>query len=557
MCAATTRAMVATLKEHDEDMEWFPTTDAMIDVIKKHMEEHYADESPSVLDCGAGDGRVLNALTTGNKYAIEKSTTLLNVLGPDIFVVGTNMHEQTLIDKSVDITYSSPPYSEYAIWMTKIIKEANCGDIYLIVPDRWKDNNAIQIAIEERQADVTVLDTQDFLSADRAARARVDILHIALRYRGRYSGNRPIVDPFKLWFDSFFSIAINEEKASDHEARSKTRQDVTNKVKQEMVAGGDLISTLELLYQRDMANLMKTYKALEDIDPVVLNEMNVDLDGVKKSLQLKISSLKDVYWHELFDNFDTITDRLTARSREVLLGTLTKHTHVDFSVSNALAIIGWVIKNVNQYVDQQLSQMVETLTQRANIKLYKSNQKAIRDEGWRYGNTPEDLDHYGLDYRIVLEWVGGLHTDYGNGVNGLSERCARLFDDLCAVATNLGFDTYKLDKARDFEWGLHVKNTFRFRNLKTGTIDTLFDAKAFKNGNAHIRFNQKFIRRLNVVFGQLKGWIKSPKEAAEELDIPLDEAMASFNANRKLTHNDFLQLGCDCLVERQEQGELF
>lgn len=71
-------ALVAELKDNQQDFEWYPTTDEIIEAIKNDLENQKLDGKYSVLDCGAGDGRVLNALTEGRKYAIEKSKPLLN-----------------------------------------------------------------------------------------------------------------------------------------------------------------------------------------------------------------------------------------------------------------------------------------------------------------------------------------------------------------------------------------------------------------------------------------------------------------------------------------------
>jgi len=48
--------------------------------------------------------------------------------------------------------------------------------------------------------------------------------------------------------------------------------------------------------------------------------------------------------------------------------------------------------------------------------------------------------------------------------------------------------------------------------------------------------------RLNVEFGRLKGWIKSPKEAAEELNIKTEDANESFRKNIKFEVNHNLML---------------
>ena len=57
-----TRQLVVSLKEANQDFEWFPTTLEMIAAVKKRMPEG----ANSIMDIGAGDGRVL-------KWLAEKS----------------------------------------------------------------------------------------------------------------------------------------------------------------------------------------------------------------------------------------------------------------------------------------------------------------------------------------------------------------------------------------------------------------------------------------------------------------------------------------------------
>lgn len=60
------------------------------------------------------------------------------------------------------------------------------------------------------------------------------------------------------------------------------------------------------------------------------------------------------------------------------------------------------------------------------------------------------------------------------------------------------------------------------------------NVRAFKNGNIHIKFDQSFMRRLNIEFGRLKGWVRDWSEAAQEMDIPAEEAKQGFNSLFKL-----------------------
>lgn len=462
-----------------------------------------------------------------------------------IFIVGTEFDEQTIIDKKVDIVFSNPPYSHYSQWAEKIITEAHARVIYLVIPQRWHNNDTIEHAITAREGKSTVLGSFNFLNAERAARAQVDLVKIRLCGRYYYQHSVPRVDPFALWFEQNFHIDVPESERSQHTVFSDSRERLTASLSQALVEGGSLIEILDRLYRRDLTTLVETYQKLSTIDAGLLKEMNIDLASVRGALEMKISGLKDLYWHELFNNLDKVTIRLTAASRQQLLATLTKHTHVDFTVSNAYAVVIWVIKNSNVYFDEQLISTVERMVAKANIKLYQSNERTFGDELWHYCRAPAGLDRYKLDYRIVLDRIGGLsvsewHCERTD--NGLSRTAGEFLDDLRTIASNLGFDTLP-DTSAKMHWDTHVKNEFRFRTRKDGQVLVLFEAKAYKNGNLHIKFNQGFICRLNIEFGRLKGWIKSPKEAAEELDISLEQASKGFDSNLKLADASILKLG--------------
>ncbi|WP_413694450.1 DUF4942 domain-containing protein [Psychromonas sp. KJ10-2] len=287
---------------------------------------------------------------------------------------------------------------------------------------------------------------------------------------------------------------------------------------------------------------MNNYLKVSELDPELLEELNVNVENVQSGLEQKIMSLKDLYWRELFNNLTTITDKLTNRSRKKLLDTLFENTHLDFSAENAHGVVHWVIKNANSYFDEQLIDCHNSLTERANIILYKSNKKTFKDENWNYCRRPNDLDRYALDHRIVLHNAGGLATSSWSHENpdcGLSNRAITLLDDLCTIAINLNFDRTGQKTTTDFLWDTHIKNTFMFHDHVSNKEISLFEAKAFKNGNLHIKLNQDFICKLNVEFGRLKGWLSSAKEAAQEMDITEREAELSFNTNALIEASKF------------------
>jgi len=537
------RAIVATLKEKDQDFEWYPTTNEILECVKIDMVQHFGDfdgklKGVDVLDCGAGDGRVLEYLTagTGNMYAIEKSQVLLTKMAANIFIVGTHFEQSTLIDKKVDMVFCNPPYSQYEMWASKVIAEANAAMVYLVIPNRWKSSATIAHAIKQREASIEVIGCFDFKNAERQARAQVEILAIKLYSRRSHYGNdnKPTVDPFSVWFDNQFTFEA--DKVKKQESEPEIKETLKEKVRNEVVKGGGVISTLASLYNNEMSILWKNYKAVSSLDPIILYELGVDTGMIQGSLKQKIAGLKNKYWQELFENYHTITSRLTISSRKAMLNTLLKNTVVDFTESNAYAVTIWAIKNANKYYDMQLIQLVDAMIGAANIKLYKSNERTFGKEEWRYCWKPEGLSHFALELRIVLFRHGGINiSSYSfEACNGLSNRAHDFLSDICTVANNLGY--FCQDRSKDFEWSSGKKNIFS----ANGT--TLMEVRAFKNGNMHIKFNQDFLKKLNVEFGRLKGWLKNKQEASKELEIPLGELDMCFDANFQLKSSDVPQL---------------
>ncbi|EPE6514995.1 hypothetical protein ACSKHS_000754 [Campylobacter coli] len=73
--------MLKIIKEANQDFEWYPTTEEMINSLINGLNVKYLT---SVLDIGAGDGRVLdmlnNKISIDNLYSIEKSELLIQAM---------------------------------------------------------------------------------------------------------------------------------------------------------------------------------------------------------------------------------------------------------------------------------------------------------------------------------------------------------------------------------------------------------------------------------------------------------------------------------------------
>lgn len=272
----STNATIENLKQNNQDFEWYPTTQAMLECIKNDLPFYTKreNESINIIDCGAGDGRVLDFLAgDGDKFAIEKSKILLSKHSKDITPIGTDFYQCTLIDKAVDVVFSNPPYSEYELWASKIIKEANAPVIYLIIPERWTESKPIKSALEQRRVkDPKVIYKGDFMDAERSARAKVNIIRVDTRSDG-YRWNRqdkPTVDPFDLWFDECFP----QPKEAREEARKASKESVKEKLSRELTTGSNLIEVLVSLYNRDMEKLQHNYTAALSLDPSLMHELD-------------------------------------------------------------------------------------------------------------------------------------------------------------------------------------------------------------------------------------------------------------------------------------------
>ncbi|POP51547.1 DUF4942 domain-containing protein [Zhongshania marina] len=564
---ATTRALVQQLKDYGQDEEWYPTTDAMLARIRSDMDaliiENDLPDRFSILDCGAGDGRTLEYLakgeeenrdgskslvTRGKMYAIEKSRPLINALDPSIYIVGADFYEQTLCDKEIAVTFSNPPYSDYVRWTEKLLMETRSGLVYLILPRRWESDARIAQAIELRKAETTVIDSFDFSQAERKARAKVDIIRVEFRGKHRRWANdcKSATDPFELWFDTHFKIQAPASNEFDPD-RPTPRGPTASDVNKELVSGSDMVAVLVKLYNRDMDKLISNYKALETMDPELLRELGVNFKDIRAGLYTKIKGCKQGYWQELFDRLQKITDRLTTDSREAMLHKLMSRIDVDFNASNAYAILGWALKNCNNYMDQQLIEVFERMVEKANVINYKSNKRTFGDEKWRYCNRPDDLSHFTLDYRVVLERVGGLsNSDFSyerTKHNGLSSRAHFFLLDILTIAGNIGFDVQGKERPSDFEWESNKKKVFHYRDHASGKDKVFAEVRCFFNGNMHVKFDQSFIQRLGIEHGRLKGWIKSAAEAAEEMAVSPEVASSSFLSNIQLGTSTLKLLG--------------
>lgn len=530
-------ALIRKLKEYDQDHEFYPTTNEILRAMAHDIESIRPIDSArfqhrctrnfvSILDVGAGNGKTLLYLKEHagfeKLYAIEKSTVLIQELPPEILIAGADFHQQSLLSKKVGIIFSNPPYSEFESWSEKLINEANTFAIYLVIPVRWRNSNIIQEALKRRSLEAKIVGEYDFEEAeDRKARAKVHLLRIECEKSDTLKTNTfetSFFAQFKTLIEAFEEakeFAPNPKKPSSRSSVRKTELSI------DLAKGPQYPQQLVALYEKQIAHIQKNYTLLSEVDANLLSELGHTPKNLLDSLLFKLNGLKAEYWAELFDNVTAITNRLTDKSRRELLQQINHQNTVDFNLDNIYSIIIWTIKHANQYIDTQLISTYEEMIEKANVILYKSNQKVIKDENWRYRCEPEKHSHFYLDYRIVLHCMGGIKDSYNT--RELSTRSAEFLKDLLSVAYSLGFlcntSPESLSHIGRYQWTPGKLETFTFTNSR-GEEEIILDAKAHLNGNLHIRLNQNFILKLNVAHGKLKGWLRSSEEAATELNDP-------------------------------------
>lgn len=529
-----------------------------------------------------------------DKYmAIEKSQILINNMPEEVFVMGTDFNEQTLLDKKADIVFSNPPYKEYSYWSEKIIKEANAKAIYLVIPQRWDNQENIIQAIKKRNATHTIVGEFDFLnSEDRAARAKVVLLKVEMPdIHSRHN-----IDPFNLWFNECFKFEAQENQDEDRYNYRKYDEDWNKKRKEQIenqiVKAGDLVTALVELYNQELDKYLNNYRLISQLDAEVLKELNVKQDGLREALKVKIEGLKNLYWKEIFDNLSEITNRLTSKSRNRMLETLRSNTSIDFTKSNIRSVVIWAIKNAPKYYDAQLLQVYDNLTNADSARLYVSDKRFASDD-WRYYRNCDSK--YKLDYRIV---VSGHRNSSDDGE--LSDNQMEYLRDLIVVGRNLGFNVHKgysslrikdkysittvppatprkvgdktfngkiqevyyhtnkpnkngervmeedgiiyvYDKdLRDCDcfYQYKIGNEYYHHDGVSSDDDIFTTVVGHKNGNIHFQLNQIFMKKFNLEAGRLKGWLKTPQEAAEELDMSLEEASSYWKTNFTLLPKD-------------------
>ena len=528
-------SLVNELKENNEDLEFYPTTDEMLSVIAPYM------DNETVLDIGCGlchfkkymdkKSIELAAIKTNQEkieaekkgknwyktyhhtdneickidkyYVIEKSKILLSKLDEEAICVGTDLYESTLIDKKVTTIFCNPPYSDYISWTKKILNEGNFKQAFLIIPDRWADNTEIQSILKAYNTSYDILGTFSFANAERPARANVNVVRFRRnKYINRYKNQEDFdKDVFDVFFEQMFAEELKHAKQETFSEKEREKA-ITNALQ---VSKGKA-STLVELYQQDYNHLLTSLSAIMKLDASIMATFNLDTEKIKAALIEKMKGLKIIYWDRVWEMFEEITSRLTASMRNKLKNKYSDLYMMDFTVLNIWAMILYVSKRANKYFDTQLIDFYQSISDEANVKPYKSNKKLFEKDGW-YWNAKEH-SHYVLDYRIIMSspfrtsWHGEFQVGYDSD---------KTLKDIKTIAKNLGFNVSNFNLPSEFG----EKAYMYYINTK-GEEVVFMEYKAYKNGNMHVKFNQEFTKALNVEVARLLGWLRCKEDIARE-----------------------------------------
>ena len=532
-----TQALINELKENNQDFEFYPTTKEMVACIESKL-----GNAKDVLDIGCGTCNFKKYYKGGiSKYfVIEKSKILLQKLDKDAIVLGTDFYSTLLIDKKADTYFCNPPYSEYEQWVIKIIREGNFKKAYLIIPQRWQENEAIQLAIKDMGVRAYVIGEFDFLHAERQARAKVHIVEIDKRKHSAYYGydNSELKDFEETAFDKWFNEVF---KMRDSEKDNKNERELNDiekeKIKNQLVKSNSKGQLLVELYNAEQAELFAHFKAITSLDVDILKTIGIEKKAVKEAIKQKVKSLKVRYWKIVFDEFEEITSRLTSQTREEMFNKFQELQTVDFTLENIYPLILWVIKNANNYYENQLISFFKKLSSPENVKQYKSNKRVFERYEWRHNcyKNPEELSHYTLDYRIIMS--SPFCTDYRGRLDGFNWRQQHALQDIFTIAKNLGFEVGLCDLPK-----LHGEECTA---LYKDSDKVFMKYRVYKNGNMHVKFDIEFAKAMNVEVSRLLGWIKNKEDIEKEFPTEMAKgAEKYFKINKYvgLTSNNLLLL---------------
>jgi hypothetical protein len=540
---------VLILQAANEDFEWYPTTDEILaafaddlygqaKIIKGigHDKRYYDDETGThhdlvsigtMLDVGAGDGRVFNAIkdkSKGRRFRVEKKygIEIANAQSDDlirkgIFIIGRDFFQTSLIDKNYAVIFSNPPYSIYEGWTLRLLRESAFLVMYLVLPARWETNK--EILYEMNRFDYESIGEYDFSHGERAARARVNLIRIRNKTRKYedYSGftctEYAVENPFDRWIEKYIGTfdEVPEEEAYDYEEEERFLA---------LKRGNDIDQLIDD-YSAEMNSLLEGMKAVKCLPSCATRALKIDKKSLHEIIKQEIAAMKKRYWRLAFEKLNAVTERLTYDTRDKLLGEMEEFKSLDFNAGNIRSIVIWIIEHHNEYTKEQTVAVFNSLAEPDFIKAYKSNVHWDKDT-WRHSRLavkyPNGIpEKYMLDYRFVARSSAGC----GRGNK------SSVVDDLIVVLRSLGADIPRIQKVNAII--KQKKQETTFYNYAKQKNETAFECRFYENGNVHLKVNQALMTKFNVEVARILGWVRGPKDIQNEFEVSEKEAAELWN----------------------------
>jgi hypothetical protein len=547
---------VRVLQAAGEDFEWYPTTDEILAAFAKdlydqaksicryynnkefyHNDRYYDNEDrkevdfvsiETMLDVGAGDGRVFNSVKDKSpfhyfriekKYGIEIAAAQSDdLIRKGVFVIGRDFFQTSLIDKRYAVIFSNPPYSVYETWTLRLLRESAFGAMYLVLPVRWAANK--EIMREMKGFDYKNIGGYDFTQGERAARARVNLIRILNKkktyknYHGHECTEYEEQDPFDRWIEEYICRLeyAPEKEVSDYEEEENFLA---------LKRGSD-IDRLVDDYACEMNALLEGMKAIKSLPVCVCKALKINRKSLSEIIKTEIGTLKTRYWRLAFEKLDAVTARLTCDTRHKLLEKMNEFKSLDFNHGNIRSIVIWIIEHHNEYTKEQAVTLFENLAEPDYIKAYKSNTHWDKDTwrcSWLVSKYPNGKpEKYTLDYRFVAS-SRSSYRGYGGSRS--------VVDDLIVVLRSLGANISAFEKVDAAVTG--EKQEVTFYNYARQKTETAFECRFYQNGNVHLKVNQALMTKFNVEVARILGWIRGPKDIQEEFETSEEEAAKLWN----------------------------
>jgi hypothetical protein len=270
----------------------------------------------------------------------------------------------------------------------------------------------------------------------------------------------------------------------------------------------------------------------------LLRELGVDYDGLRKGVSEKLYGYRNVYWSLLFENLEVIYSRLTMKNKQALLDTLMRNA-LDFTYNNAVYIIDYAVTTGNELIEQSLIDVYKSLTCESSIsRYYKSNEHVYHDD-WRHGKSPNESAKYALDYRFVFSTSSNFESRTGRDC--LNAYAQGFTQDIKVAFNLLGYSDLRFStdlNSIGFGDSLSILG-----KTPSGEEIELAVIKFYKNGNRHIKFNQKAMLRFNVTVSRLLGWVRHKEDYSSELEADtVSDEVWEISEGMSIVSGDVLRL---------------